>query len=232
MGNLLKVNTLSVRDDLLIRAAPRPTPGGDESSADWILAPWLAALPVQGRDLLALLPVLDVNTLSFAALRALQPGDAQHAVVALFCADPFLRVRDAVQILRAAGISRVTNFPTIQIIDGAAAHGFDSAGLGMQREAEVLGEFARAGFAVTGFCASAERGALLARQGAGALVLHPGPAGTDWRMRAAAGHEAVRGLRSLRHLTGLPVRLMWPDGYGTELDAAHAIADGRVGYAG
>ncbi|MDR7126654.1 phosphoenolpyruvate hydrolase family protein [Pseudotabrizicola sp. 4114] len=222
---------MSVRDDLLIRTAPLPRPNPGESSPAWVLAPWLTALPVQGRDLLALLPVLDVNTLSFAALRALPAGSEPQAIAALFCADPFLRVRDAVQILRAAGIRRVTNFPTIQIIDGTAAHGFDSAGLGVQREADVLGECVRAGFEVTGFCTSAEAGALLARQGVTALVLHPGPAATDWRMRAAAGHEAAGALRSLRHLTDLPVRLMWPDGYGPELDAALALADGRVRYA-
>lgn len=217
--------------DLPVLEAARPYPG-----PEWILAPWLAGLPVPGRDLLALLPVLDVNALGFAAFRALsagagaEAGAAQGAIAALFCADPFLRVRDGVQILRAAGISRVTNFPTIQIIDGAAAHGFESAGLGMRREAEVLGEFVRAGFAVTGFATSAESGALLARQGVGALVLHPGPASADWRMRTAAGRDAAQALRSLRHLSELPVRLMCPDGYGTELDGALALADGAVRY--
>jgi len=201
-----------------------------ESSREWILAPWLAGLKVPGRDLLALLPVLDVNAQAFTALRALPVGAGQDAIAALFCADPFLRMHDAVQTLKAAGISRVTNFPTIQIIDGAAAHGFESAGLGMRREAEILGEFVRAGFAVTGFAASAESAALLARQGVGALVLHPGPASADWRARAAAGREVAQALRSLRHLTDLPVRVMYPDGYGSELDAAQALAEGCVRY--
>ncbi|MFN7177260.1 MAG: phosphoenolpyruvate hydrolase family protein, partial [Thermaurantiacus sp.] len=187
--------------------------------------------PVPGRDLLALLPVLDVNALGFAALRALPAGAGKAAIAAVFCADPFLRMHDAVQTLKAAGISRVTNFPTIQIIDGAAAHGFDSAGLGMRREAGILGEFVRAGFEVTGFAASAESAALLARQGASGLVLHPGPASVDWRARAAAGREVAQALRSLRHLTEVPVRVMCPDGYGSELNAAHALADGRVRYA-
>ncbi|MFN4154180.1 MAG: phosphoenolpyruvate hydrolase family protein [Paracoccaceae bacterium] len=216
--------------EVLIRAEP-PVAGPGESSPGWVLAPWLAGLPEPGRDLLALLPVLDVNALAFTAIRNLPPGTTSGAIAALFCADPFLRVRDAVQILCAAGITAVTNFPTIQIIDGSAAHGFDSAGLGLQREAEVLGDFARAGFTVTGFCASAEGGALLARQGVAALVLHPGPASSDWRQRAAAGAEAAQALRSLRHLTECPVRMMCPDGYGPELEAALALADGRLRYA-
>jgi predicted TIM-barrel enzyme len=229
---------MPVLPDLLILDAARPAAVQGESSPErmaervpqCVLAPWLAGLPVPGRDLLALLPVLDVNARAFAALRALPQVAGQNAIAALFCADPFLRVRDAVQILRAAGISRVTNFPTIQIIDGAAAHGFESAGLGMRREAEILGEFVRAGFAVTGFAGSAESGALLARQGVGALVLHPGPAMADWRVRTAAARDAAQALRSLRHLTDLPVRLMVPDGYGTELDGAMALADGALRY--
>uniref|UniRef100_UPI0025D5369C phosphoenolpyruvate hydrolase family protein n=1 Tax=Roseinatronobacter sp. TaxID=1945755 RepID=UPI0025D5369C len=135
--------------DILIRDSACVDPATDESAADWVLAPWLAALPRQGRDLLALLPVLDVNALGLAALPN-QPGETtKNAIAAVFCADPFLRVRDAVQLLRAAGIGKVTNFPTIQIIDGSAAHGFESAGLGTRREAEILGEFAQAGFEIT-----------------------------------------------------------------------------------
>jgi len=212
--------------DLLIHPAP---PAGDPGPA-WILAPWLAALPRDGRDLLALLPVADVNGAGFRGLRALAGDPPSAAIAAIFCADPFLRMHDAVQILRAAGICRVTNFPTIQIVDGTAARGFDSAGLGMQREAEILGQFVREGFEATGFATSAEGGAMLARQGVSALVLHPGPAAADWRARAAAGHRMTQALRSLRHLTGLPLRLMRPDGYGPELEAAQALADGGVCY--
>lgn len=216
--------------DILIRDSACVDPATDESAADWVLAPWLAALPRQGRDLLALLPVLDVNALGLAALPN-QPGETtKNAIAAVFCADPFLRVRDAVQLLRAAGIGKVTNFPTIQIIDGSAAHGFESAGLGTRREAEILREFAQAGFEITGFATSAENGAVLARQGVHALVLHPGPASQDWRMRAAAGRELGQAIRSLRHLSDLPVRVMCPDGYGTELDTASALADGSVRY--
>lgn len=216
--------------ELLILDRVHHRDGACESSSQWVLAPWLAGLPAPGRDLLALLPVLDVNALGFAALRALPEGAGTDAIAALFCADPFLRMHDGVQLLRAAGISRVTNFPTIQVIDGSAAHGFESAGLGMRREAEVLGEFVRAGFEVTGFATSAENAALLARKGVRSLVLHPGPASDEWRARAAAGREVAQALRSVRHLTELPVRVMCPDGYGAELDTARARADGCVRY--
>ncbi|MFN4099238.1 MAG: phosphoenolpyruvate hydrolase family protein [Pararhodobacter sp.] len=212
--------------DLLIH----PALPGHDPAAPSILAPWLAALPPSGRDLLALLPVTDVNAAGFHGLRALAGHAPSEAIGAIFCADPFLRMHDAVQILKAAGIRRVTNFPTIQIVDGAAARGFDSAGLGLKREAEILGLFVREGFEATGFATSAESGAMLAREGVSSLVLHPGPAAADWRARAAAGHRMAQALRSLRHLTDLPLRLMRPDGYGPELDAAQALADGVVRY--
>lgn len=212
--------------DLSIRAEW----SGGESPDLWIHAPWLAGLPMDRRDLLALLPVLDLNALGMAGFGAGPAAGAETAIAAVFCADPFLRVRDAAAALIAAGIRRVTNFPTVQVIDGSAARGFDSAGLGAGREAEVLADFAAHGLAVVGFAASAAHGALLARQGATEIVLHPGIAAADWRRRAAAGAAAAQSLRSLRHLTDVPLRLMCPDGYGSELDAARTLADGLVRY--
>jgi predicted TIM-barrel enzyme len=195
-----------------------------------LLAPWLDGLPAGPRDLLAVLPVVDVNGLSLAALEKLdeRPRPGVHA--ALFCADPFLRIRDAVEVLRRAGIGGVTNFPTIQTIDGEAARDLESADLGATREIRMLHQFAQAGFRVLAFAGSAETGAILARQGAEGVILHPGPPSGDWRGRAAAVRQAGQAIRSLRHLTGVSVRLFRPDGFGAELDAAAALADGTVTY--
>lgn len=222
--------------DLLIHHSPPQPRLGGESVQGFILAPWLSALPAQGRDVLALLPVLDVNGLGFAGLQRFdaEPSGADgwqpHAIASIFCADPFLRVRDAVQILRATGITRVTNFPTIQIVDGAAARGFDSAGLGAQREVEILGQFSAAGFDVTGFAESEDVAIALAQQGAAALVLHPGPSSDHPGSRSAAARTVARKLSTLRSETDLPVRVMCPDGFGPELDAALSLADGAVRY--
>ncbi|MCC5969736.1 MAG: phosphoenolpyruvate hydrolase family protein [Pararhodobacter sp.] len=223
--------------DLLIRVSVPRTDIPGESTQAQIVAPWLAGLEPAQRDLLSLLPVLDVNGAVFSALQeiseereratvnaAVQPG----SVAALFCADPFLRVRDAAALLRAAGIEGVANFPTIQVIDGVAARGFDSADLGTHREAEVLANFAREGLDVTGFATSAQNGRLLLDHGATSLVVHPGPASKDWRARTIAARAAEATLTALRADCTVPLRLYCADGYGGELDAARALADGLV----
>ena len=201
------------------------SPDGEAS----IFAPWFAGLPEAQRDLLSLLPVVDVNGAVISALEGGARAGAQARVfAALLCADPFLRVRDASKLLRAAGIAGVANFPTIQVIDGAAARGFDSADLGFQREAEVLGRFAAEGLEVLGFATSAENGLQLIRHGASALVVHPGPASTDWRARAIAARGAEGTLAELSGQCTVPLWLYCPPAYGAELDGARALATGLV----
>jgi len=209
-----------------------------ESHAAGIFAPWLAALPAARRDLLALLPVVDVNGALFDALGdtaptgtpARQPPQADM-IASLLCVDPFLRVRDITAVLGANQIGGVANFPTIQVIDGVAALGFDSADLGVRREAQILARFANEGLAVTGFATSADNGLRLLDHGASALVVHPGPPSSDWRNRAIAARGAADTLLALRPHCRCPLRLFCPDGYGAELDPARALADGLVIYA-
>lgn len=221
---------------------PTPVPGR-ESFLQQIFAPWLEGLPVTRRDLLALLPVLDINGAMVTALRDAQtplgggvpdagPVSAQPGVTAaLLCVDPFLRVRDLAALLKAAGIIEVTNFPTIQVIDGVAARGFESADLGLQREARILAGFAQEGLAVTGFATTVENGRYLLDHGVTTLVVHPGLPSTEWRARVMAARSAEETLQALRPHCTLPLRLFCPDAYGAELGPARALADGLVRYA-
>lgn len=212
-----------------------PSPGPtSESHPPQIFAPWLADLPEAQRDLLALLPVLDVNGAVLNALKGahseIQAMARPGVSAALLCVDPFLRLRDVVALLRSAGIAGVSNFPTIQIIDGVAARGFDSADLGLRREAQMLARFAQEGLSVTGFCTTAENGQRMLDQGASVLVVHPGLPSADWRARTIAARNAADTLRALRPRCTVPLRLFCPDAYGAELDTARALADGLVHY--
>ncbi|MDD7971642.1 phosphoenolpyruvate hydrolase family protein [Roseinatronobacter alkalisoli] len=230
MGNRSDTAPVNPLSEIAISAI-LPCPGSShESCPPQIFAPWLAELPVAQRDLLALLPVLDVNGAICTALnggQAARPG----VTAALLCVDPFLRVRDMAALLKAAGIGGVTNFPTVQVIDGVAALGFDSADLGAHREARMLARFAEEGLAVTGFATTAQNGQRLLDHGATALVVHPGPPSVDWRNRAIAARHAADTLQTLRPLCNVPLRLFCPDAYGAELDPARALADGLVRYA-
>lgn len=223
--------------DLPISATWPAQGQGHESPASHIFAPWLADLPDAHRDLLALLPVLDINGAVFKALSGTKapthtPTPARSDVIAaLLCVDPFLRVRDVVALLAANGIAGVANFPTVQVIDGVAALGFDSTDLGLRREAQMLARFAEDGLAVTGFATTAENGRRLLDHGATALVVHPGLPSADWRNRAIAARNAADTLQALRPQCNVPLRLFCPDAYGAELDPARALADGLVRYA-
>lgn len=236
MGNTLPENASAGLPDLLIRASRERPDCGHADQLPQIFAPWLDNLAVAQRDLLSILPVLDVNGTLFAALDSetgqAAPEDtrADRHIAALLCVDPFLRLRDATRLLKSAGIRAVTNFPTVQLVDGTAARGFESADLGLEREAEILHQFLRQGFAVTGFATSTENAQRLLALGIRDLVIHPGPASSDWRNRATAAQKAAETTSTLRTHAPATLRLFCPDAYGRELDSARNAADGLVRY--
>jgi predicted TIM-barrel enzyme len=139
--------------------------------------PGLRGLEGPDLDLLAMLPVCDVNggLLTALASRAPWSPDDRAPVAGLFLLDPFLRPPDMAARLRAAGIRRIANYPTIQALDGETARALASVGFSAVQEFEALREFAALGFGVVGFAAGAAAARELAASGAGTVVLHPGP---------------------------------------------------------
>lgn len=222
--------------DLLIRADRACTACGSGGTQPQILAPWLNRLPVTHRDLLSILPVLDINGALFADLdstpasKGVALSASNMQIAALLCVDPFLRLRDATRLLRTAGITAVTNFPTVQVVDGTAARGFESADLGVEREAAILHQFMQEGFAVTGFATSTDNALRLMALGIRDLIIHPGPPSSDWRNRATAAQTAATIVTALRTYAPASLRLFCPDEYGHELDPARDRADGLVRY--
>lgn len=208
-----------------IRSGYDPSqPGGD-----YIAAPWLKMLPAGNADLLSLLPVANLNA---AATRWLDPparGAHRSGVfAALALADPFLRPRDTVAVLRRAGVTGITNFPTMQIVDGDTARAFDSAGVRTGREIEMLEAFAAEGFRTIGFACGADGAREMARMRPTMIVLHPGVALADWRQRAAAALSVQRLVDPIRAEAGCPLLVYRPAGFGTELDQAVQSADGEI----
>lgn len=217
--------------DLLIRSDLACPPSKVDSRQPQIFAPWLDLLPEAQRDLLSILPVLDINGSLLAALRSARVGEnTGPRIAAVLCVDPFLRLHDMTRFLRAAGITAVTNFPTVQIVDGTAARGFESADLGVEREVATLHQFLQEGFAVTGFATSRENALRMTGRGIRDLVIHPGPPSSDWRNRATAGQIATTILTALRDEHATSLRLFSPEEYGQELDTARDCADGLVRY--
>ncbi|HEV7437934.1 MAG TPA: phosphoenolpyruvate hydrolase family protein [Pseudorhizobium sp.] len=192
----------------------------------FILSPILTNSPSAMRDLLPLLPVADVNDATFGALR--QAPLPSAVVAGLFLADPFLRLRDANLALAAAGVRRIANYPTVQLIDGDAARAFDSAKTGATREVQVLAAFRQAGFETIAFATTLATAQAVLRDDPAMLVLHPGLALADWRERANSGIALVRTISVLRGQTEVPLLVYRPHGFGHELDQAIAASDGIV----
>lgn len=164
--------------------------GRDLSSSLYL--PALRGLEEGDLDLLAMLPVCDVNgdlarSLASGNLWAV-PGPAP--VAGLFMLDPFLRIADMASALKAAGIQRVANYPTIQVLEGETARGLASVGLGPAQEFEILREFGRRGLAMVGFATGAAAARELAAAGASTVVLHPGPSAGRGDREAVAAMSA------------------------------------------
>jgi len=81
----------------------------------------------------------------------LQAGSA----LGLFLADPFLNVPGEVPRLKAVGIAAIANLPSVEQQDLDFAQQLGDVGLDFGREADRLGEFRRAGFAVIAVVAGA-----------------------------------------------------------------------------
>jgi predicted TIM-barrel enzyme len=153
--------------------------------ADAVFLPGLRGLEGPRLDLLATLPIADVNGSLLACLegRLPWPEKATAPIVGLFLADPFLRVADVAARLRRAGVRRVANYPTLQAFEGDTARALASVGFAVENELDGLRAFAAEGFEPVGFAASAATARQL-NAFATTVVLHPGP-GADRRKRDA-----------------------------------------------
>ncbi|WP_167858451.1 phosphoenolpyruvate hydrolase family protein [Methylobacterium nonmethylotrophicum] len=146
---------------------------GPAERARTLFVPALAGAPEALFDLLALLPVCDVNGALTACLAAGALGEGPAPVAGLFCVDPFLRVPDLAEALLAAGLRRVANYPSIQAIDGETGRTIAAVGYGPQEEIATLVRLREAGLAPVGCAASAAFAAELAAAGIAPVLAIP-----------------------------------------------------------
>jgi predicted TIM-barrel enzyme len=138
-----------------------------------LFLPALAGAPEALLDLLALLPVCDVNGALTACLEAGALGDGPAPVAALFCVDPFLRVPDLAEALLAAGLRRVANYPSIQAVDGETGRTIAAVGYGPAEEIATLLRLRAAGLDPVGCAASAAFAEALAAAGIAPVLAIP-----------------------------------------------------------
>lgn len=146
-----------------------------------VFVPALARFPADLRELMALLPVVDINGGLLAALAEARGEPAPGAVAGLFAVDPFLVRTEMIAALRGAGLRGVANFPTLQLFDGATAAGFGIVGYDLEAELAVLTAFAQAGFEVLAYVTTPAAASQALAAGISSLAYHPGlpPAGDE-----------------------------------------------------
>lgn len=126
-----------------------------------ILYPRIAQVDGLSVELSGLLPNRDHNADLLAALSRVHGASVSDAgasgpVVALFLADPFLRLPDVAGALRRLGLRRVVNLPSVMQYQPAYALTLDGLGIGPQREFRTLAALADAGFQVSTAVAHAQ----------------------------------------------------------------------------
>ncbi|MGK7868089.1 hypothetical protein [Falsiroseomonas sp. E2-1-a20] len=141
-----------------------------------VFLPALASFPVDTWPLVALLPVLDINGALASALGAGRPFRGGAPVAGIFACDPFLRLTDLAATLRAAGITQVVNYPTVQIFEGETAAALAAVNYRADFEFRLLLRLAGLGFAPIA-CATSRAAVDAALElGLRRILLHPGVA--------------------------------------------------------
>ncbi len=174
-----------------------------------VFVPALARFPPDLAELMALLPVCDINGELLATLASVGGTAPPDLVAGLFCADPFLDIGEMAPAMGRAGIGQVANYPTIQLIDGAAGTGFDLVGYNLDTELTVLARLKDEGFEPLAYVTSAAAAAATLDRGFRRLVHHPGMAPARGERAAAVRIEqlaAARGSEVLRHQSDMAAR--------------------------
>ncbi|MCC5875619.1 MAG: phosphoenolpyruvate hydrolase family protein [Candidatus Sumerlaeia bacterium] len=147
----------------------------------------------------ALLPFANANSLTWdAAVRTILPRLKHTPTLIGVCAqDPSLHLIGLFKRLRDHGVSGITNFPSVGFLDGLYREAIEEAGLGYNREVEMLARAVEEGFETVGFCFNVEEACKLAHAGVRIINLDLGFA--EWRQMDQSEREAR--LNETVHLT-------------------------------
>ena len=125
---------------------------GQPGSCLKIVCPWLAGLPRETGLWISALPVHDVNALAeLDEAVAITPALEPFVYFGVFALDRFRAPARLLQRLRARGISRIVNLPSVTFFDGRTAATLRSLDFGLAQEIEFLKQ-ARAEGLRTGLC--------------------------------------------------------------------------------
>jgi predicted TIM-barrel enzyme len=149
---------------------------GSPGSCLIILCPWLAGLPAESGLWLSALPIHDVNALAEADEPvAIPPAMTPFVYFGVFALDRFRAPGRLLQRLRARGIDRIVNLPSVTFFDGRTAATLRSLDFGLAQEIEFL-KRAKAEGLRAGLCARRSQIGALDEKGQFDFILaHDGP---------------------------------------------------------
>lgn len=148
----------------------------------------------------ALLPFASANTLVWeTALHHVLPRIHRTPVFIGTCAqDPTLDLAQHLSRAQQYGLVGITNYPSVSFYEGRYREAVEAAGLGFDREVDMLTRARQVGLLTIGFCLSAPEARTLAAAGVDILCLNLGIA--EWRTLDVAEHQAAldRAIESIR----------------------------------
>ncbi len=111
-----------------------------------VICPWLTGLPPETGPWLSALPISDVNAFTDDEAPTEIPGHlADSTYFGVFALDRFRQPARIFSKLRAKGIRRIINVPSVSFFDGQSAEIFETLGFSWSEEVEFLRRAAAAG---------------------------------------------------------------------------------------
>jgi predicted TIM-barrel enzyme len=154
-------------------------PGADwhgAADAAVIVCPWLKGLPAESGLWMSALPIHDANEFvgSGAAIDA-GAAPREQVYVGIFALDRFRPTAQLFAALRAMGVRRLINLPSVSFFDGRSGAMLEEIELGPAREVDFLLQARDAGFRIA-LCTTQARASKLADVSPfDFLLIHEGP---------------------------------------------------------
>lgn len=177
--------------DLPLLDAP-PSPADMPSAGPVLVCPWLKGLKRPDGLWLAILPIHDANAWLDEDWTLDLPAEAADRLYfGVFALDRLRSAENILGSLRARGVRRIANLPTIACVDGATRASFAAMGFTPERELDVLLTAQAAGFGVA-FCTDApDQASPSARTALDFIVALDGPGRALRRVTADHGQHGL-----------------------------------------
>jgi predicted TIM-barrel enzyme len=193
--------------------------------------PAMVGLPPKVVDILACLPIANVNAELIASLSRLE-GVRPVDFGCIFAADPFYDSARLSDDILSFGVHGVANLPSLGFLTGPFSDAMSASGFDFHREMHCLLTAKRRGLQTAAFVWSLEQGICALDQGPDIVVIHPRrPAGIEDSPRLLADKAAttVSELRE-RSKSSCQIALYRHPALFEKLEMAAELADGVVLY--